>query len=66
MKNLYKLFSECDALQVEINPWAVNPKNEVYSVDAKISIDENAKFRQKELVDLMKNSLASEDIDPHE
>lgn len=39
VKNLYKMFCDCDAVQVEINPWAVNPKNEVYSVDAKISID---------------------------
>jgi len=37
-------------VQLEINPWAVNPKNEVYSVDAKIGIDDNAKFRQKELI----------------
>jgi len=53
-------------VQLEINPWAVNPKNEVYSVDAKIGIDDNAKFRQKELADLRKNSLASEDVDPLE
>jgi succinyl-CoA synthetase beta subunit len=45
--NLYKLFIDCDAVQLEINPWAVNPKNEIYSVDAKINIDDNAKFRQK-------------------
>jgi succinyl-CoA synthetase beta subunit len=66
VKNLYKLFVDCDAVQLEINPWAVNPRNEIYSVDAKIGIDDNAKFRQKELFDLKKNSLASEDIDPHE
>jgi len=44
----------------------VNPKNEIYSVDAKIGIDDNAKFRQKELFELKKHSLASEDIDPLE
>lgn len=64
--NLYRLFRECDAVQLEINPWAVNPKNEIYSVDAKIGIDDNAKFRQKELFNLKQNSLASEDVDPHE
>ena len=47
VRNLYNLFNKCDATQVEINPWAVNPKNEIYSVDAKINIDDNAKFRQK-------------------
>ncbi len=60
------MFQKTDAEQIEINPWAVNPKNEVYSVDAKISIDDNSKFRQKELFELKKNSLATEDIDPHE
>jgi len=49
VKNLYNLFVKCDIVQLEINPWSVNPKNEIYSVDAKISIDDNAKFRQKEL-----------------
>ena len=35
-------------------------------MDAKINIDDNAKFRQKELVEMRKNSLASEDMDPYE
>ena len=66
VRNLYNLFNKCDATQVEINPWAVNPNNDIYSVDAKINIDENAKFRQQEFIDMKKNSLATEDIDPHE
>ena len=66
VRNLYNLFNKCDATQVEINPWAVNPKNEIYSVDAKINIDDNAKFRQQEFTEMKKNSLATEDIDPHE
>ena len=66
VKNMYKLFRECDATQLEINPWAVDPKNKIYSVDAKINIDDNAKFRQKELANMKENSLASEDVDPHE
>lgn len=49
VRNLYKLFVKCDCVQLEINPWAVNPQKEIYSVDAKISIDDNAGFRQKEL-----------------
>lgn len=66
VKNLYNMFVSTDAVQIEINPWAINPKNEVYSVDAKISIDDNAKFRQRGLFELKKTSLATEDIDPHE
>ena len=44
----------------------MNPKNEIYCVDAKINVDDNAKFRQAKLVDLRKNSLTAEDVDPHE
>lgn len=66
IKNLENLFNKTDAVQIEINPWATNPKNQIYCVDAKINIDDNAKFRQKDLVELRKNSLASEDVDPSE
>jgi succinyl-CoA synthetase beta subunit len=45
---------------------ATNPQGKIYFVDAKINIDDNAKFRQKELVELRKSSLASEEKDPYE
>ncbi|KAL4439632.1 hypothetical protein ABPG74_004034 [Tetrahymena malaccensis] len=66
IRNLYQMFNKLDATQVEINPWATDPKDKLYCVDAKINIDDNAKFRQQELVQLRKNSVASEDVDPHE
>lgn len=66
MRNLYTLFQQLDATQLEINPWATDPKEQLFCIDAKINIDDNAKFRQKELVELRKNSLASEQVDPHE
>ena len=66
VRALYKLFLETDSTQIEINPWAVNPKNEIYCVDAKINVDDNAKFRQGKLVELRKNSLTAEDVDSHE
>lgn len=46
IKNLYTMFNKLDATQVEINPWATDPKDALYCVDAKINIDDNAKFRQ--------------------
>jgi len=64
--HLYKMFISLDATQIEINPWATDPKGTLWCVDAKINIDDNAKFRQKELVELKKNSLASEEVDPNE
>ena len=51
---LYKMFIGIDATQIEVNPWAVTPDNDIYCVDAKINIDDNALFRQKEIVDLQK------------
>lgn len=51
---------------MEINPWATNPQGVLYCVDAKINIDDNAKFRQENLVKLRKESLASEDVDINE
>eukprot|EP01016_Furgasonia_blochmanni_P049582 TRINITY_DN753_c0_g1_i2.p1 TRINITY_DN753_c0_g1~~TRINITY_DN753_c0_g1_i2.p1 ORF type:complete len:493 (+),score=226.38 TRINITY_DN753_c0_g1_i2:61-1539(+) len=66
IQKLYKMFVELDSLQIEINPWATDPKNKLFCIDAKINIDDNAKFRQKELVELKKNSLASEQTDPNE
>ena len=40
--------------------------NKLWCIDAKINIDENARYRQKELVEMRKTSLGTEDIDPHE
>lgn len=50
MKNLYRLFIESDATQVEINP-LVEASGDVYCVDAKINFDDNAAYRQKEIFD---------------
>ena len=66
MKNIYKMFLELDSTQVEINPWATDPKKLLWCIDAKINVDDNAKFRQTELVKLKKESVASEQIDPFE
>lgn len=60
------MFMKLDATQVEINPWAVTPEKELYCVDAKINLDENALFRQKEIVEMKHQTAASEDVDPNE
>ncbi len=43
---LYKLFSEKDATQIEINPLAEVEGGDVLCMDAKLGFDENAEFRQ--------------------
>ena len=49
LKNLWKLFVDIDALQVEINPLVETADGDVIAVDAKISFDDNAEFRQKDI-----------------
>jgi len=52
MTRLYKIFTDLDCSLVEINPLAVTIKGNVLAVDAKITIDDNALFRQKEMLKL--------------
>ncbi|XP_060827540.1 succinate--CoA ligase [GDP-forming] subunit beta, mitochondrial [Bombus pascuorum] len=49
LKNLWKLFVDIDALQVEINPLVETTNKQVIAVDAKIAFDDNAEFRQQDL-----------------
>jgi succinyl-CoA synthetase beta subunit len=49
-RGLYKLYLECDASLVEVNPLIVTDDGKVVALDAKINIEDNALFRQKDLV----------------
>ncbi|XP_028765491.1 succinate--CoA ligase [ADP-forming] subunit beta, mitochondrial [Neltuma alba] len=49
VKNLYKLFCECDCTLLEINPIAETADNELVAADAKLNFDDNAAYRQKEI-----------------
>jgi succinyl-CoA synthetase beta subunit len=49
---LYKAYSESDASLAEINPLLVTGAGDVIAVDAKITLDSNAMYRQKELAEL--------------
>jgi succinyl-CoA synthetase beta subunit len=50
MGSLYKVFTTLDCSLVEINPLAITSDRKVIALDAKMSIDDNALFRQKELL----------------
>lgn len=52
LKRLYRLFLECDASLVEVNPLIVTKGGDVMALDAKINIEDNALFRQSRLADL--------------
>jgi succinyl-CoA synthetase beta subunit len=49
LRKLTKLFRECDASLVEINPLIVTKDGHVVALDAKINVEDNALFRQKRL-----------------
>ncbi|HEX6573140.1 MAG TPA: ADP-forming succinate--CoA ligase subunit beta [Steroidobacteraceae bacterium] len=59
-RGLYKLYLECDASLVEINPLIVNGDGYVVALDGKIGIEDNALFRQKELVPMRDPSQEDE------
>ncbi|MDC0178778.1 ADP-forming succinate--CoA ligase subunit beta [Woeseiaceae bacterium] len=61
---LYRLFVECDASLIEINPLIVTKSAAIIALDAKISIEENALFRQQRLVEL--RDISQEDAKEHE
>jgi succinyl-CoA synthetase beta subunit len=60
------MFGSLDLIQLEINPWALCPNNKLFCIDGKLNVDDNAKFRQAELIEMKSTSLGSEEIDPHE
>ena len=49
--SLYKLFMERDLTLVEINPLVVTGDGDLVAVDAKVSVEDDALFRQKDLAD---------------
>ena len=52
VERLYRLFLECDASLVEVNPLIITGGGDVLALDAKINIEDNALFRQERLMKL--------------
>jgi succinyl-CoA synthetase beta subunit len=49
---LYDVYWKVDASLVEINPLITTPDNRVVALDAKINIDDNGLYRQKEVAEM--------------
>jgi succinyl-CoA synthetase beta subunit len=49
IQKLYRLYLECDASLVEINPLIVTGGGDIMALDGKINIEDNALFRQQRL-----------------
>jgi succinyl-CoA synthetase beta subunit len=52
LQKLYKLFIETDASLAEINPLILTPEKKVVAIDAKMTFDDNALYRQKKINEL--------------
>ena len=69
-QGLYRLYLEKDASLVEINPLIVTGEGRLVALDAKLNIEDNAMFRQKELAawrdpsqeDAMENEAAQHEL----
>ncbi len=51
-QKLYKLFVETDASLAEINPLILTPDKRVIAIDAKMTFDDNALYRQEKIKNL--------------
>ncbi|MBS1258116.1 MAG: Succinate--CoA ligase [ADP-forming] subunit beta [Candidatus Scalindua arabica] len=50
--NLFKVFVENDCSLLEINPLILTPDEEIFALDIKMDIDDNALFRHKEFQEI--------------
>lgn len=59
MRSMCKLFVSLDCSLVEINPLVVTGAGDLIALDAKVTFDDNAMFRHKDLIEL--RDIAEED-----
>ena len=52
LKKLFKIFIENDCSLLEINPLILTPDEEIFALDIKMDIDDNALFRHKEFQEI--------------
>lgn len=53
---LYNAYLELDASLVEVNPMVMTPAGEIIAVDSKVSIDDNALYRHKDIEEMRDES----------
>lgn len=47
--SLWKLFSDIDAMMLEVNPFAITKQGRLLALDARIEVDDNSLFRHPEI-----------------
>jgi len=60
IKRLYRLYIECDASLVEVNPLITTKAGDIVALDAKINVEGNALYRQPRLVEMRDTSQEDE------
>ena len=55
--SLWKLFDQLDATLVEINPLVITTDKELLALDGKMTIDDNALYRQQDFLELSDQAL---------
>jgi succinyl-CoA synthetase beta subunit len=55
LKSIYNILREYDATLVEVNPLALTPEGTFVALDAKITLDDNASFRHRQLFSQLKS-----------
>jgi len=60
IKRLYRLYIDCDASLVEVNPLITTKAGDVVALDAKINVEGNALYRQPKLVEMRDTSQEDE------
>ena len=60
LRSMYRLYRECDASLVEVNPLIVTKGGDIVALDAKINIEGNALYRHPKLVELRDPSQEDE------
>lgn len=67
LKKLYKLYIETDSTLAEINPLVITEKGEVMAIDGKMNFDDNALFRQDNILKMREvTEDEQKEIDAHE
>lgn len=60
---LYKLYMDCDAVLVEINPLVLTYEKELFALDAKMIFDDSALYRQKKIALMRDDDEDSSEIE---
>jgi succinyl-CoA synthetase beta subunit len=63
VRDLWKVFTEEEATLVEVNPLVQTPDDKVLALDGKVTLDDNADFRHREVHDAYRDLAAADPLE---